>query len=130
MQILIAPAVIASLGELGKLDSGSDVVDMLADMRRQVILLTAYAQFASSIVLVLVKFSVQQAFNLGRGCIESEPTFVLRMNDSVCRYAGSNDPITNGIDCFLQGGKCVVNLFGGPMFSIVLGLGIGSGISS
>lgn len=75
-------------------------------------------------MLMLIELSQEQGFGLLDGDIDSNPAFVLRMNNSTIMNAKVNQPLLDARNSFFLGSESIVDLLRGPMLAIVLGIRI------
>lgn len=71
---------------------------------------------------MLIKLSQEQGLSFLDGHINSNPSFVLRMNNTTIMNAKVNQPFLDARNRFFFRSESIVDLLGGPMLAIVLGI--------
>jgi len=67
---------------------------------------------------------MKQTFRFRSGCIEGQPTFVIRMCDTFAINSEVSQPFLDHVDCLLDRSKRLNDFLRSPMFCIIVGLGM------
>jgi hypothetical protein len=134
---LLDVALDCSLGDWNELDTRCDVVNVRCEMFWDMVsmfiskmltigkcdlLVGTDANFGGLLVLMLIEFSQEQRLCFLDSDIDSNPSSVLRVNDATTMNAEVSQPLLDVRDGFFFRSECVVDLFGGPMLAVVLGI--------
>lgn len=99
-------------------EARSDIVDVLGQVLRDVVLVASDVCLAGLGVFVVVVLGLEQTLSFVDFGVELEPLFVGGVGDAGCVDAGVGDPVVNGVDSLLGWGEDLVDLFWGVPLSI------------
>ena len=93
------------------LDARCDVIDMFAEVGRDVVSVTRDARTATLSVMVLMILCLQQCLQIGDLGVEGQPGLVVRVSDAMCRNSHRiGDPICYAFDGLAMRLECLNDL--------------------
>lgn len=115
----IKRAAVGCLATRQQLQAGCDVVNVVSQMLRHVVLVASYVLVSGSGVFIVIVFGFQEALSFVDLSIELNPLLVDRMRDASRINAGIHNPVIHAVDLLLCRSENVMDLFSGVPFSIL-----------
>lgn len=104
----------------GTLDTGSDVVDVVAQGLGNVILVASHNSTSRRAVFELVKLSMQQVLGFLGGRVKGQPSFVVTMSDAMTGDVPMADnPISDRVRRLVGWLEGCNDLFRGPVVPVI-----------
>ncbi len=107
-------------------DSRGNVVDVLPKVLWHVILVASWDNSTSDGVLEFMELGVKKSLGFFDCCVESKPSLVLSVGDSLGWDAAANKPVSDLGFCLLGRAEGINYLFRSPVFSEVWRFRIGT----